>query len=75
MAYLLFIRIRNPILVRMAFRNATRRPGQSLLILMGLMLGTAIIASAFTIGDSVSYSIKSVATESLRYVDELVAVD
>ena len=59
----------------MAFRNATRRPGQSLLIIMGLMLGTAIIASAFTIGDSVSYSIKSVATESLRNVDELVAVD
>ena len=75
LAYPLFIRIRNPILVRMAFRNATRRPGQSLLIIMGLMLGTAIIASAFTIGDSVSYSIKSVATESLRYVDELVAVD
>ena len=75
LAYPLFIRIRNPILVRMAIRNATRRPGQSLLIIMGLMLGTAIIASAFTIGDSVSYSIKSVATESLRYVDELVAVD
>ena len=75
LAYLLFIRIRNPILVRMAIRNATRRPGQSLLIIMGLMLGTAIIASAFTIGDSVSYSIKSVATESLRHVDELVAVD
>ena len=74
-AYLLFIRIRNPILVRLAFRNATRRPGQSLLIIMGLMLGTGIIASAFTIGDSVSYIIKSVATESLRYVDELVAVD
>ena len=61
--------------MRLAIRNATRRPGQSLLIIMGLMLGTAIIASAFTIGDSVSYSIKSVATESLRYVDELVAVD
>ena len=75
LAYLLFIRIRNPILVRMAIRNATRRPGQSLLIIMGLMLGTATIASAFTIGDSVSYSIKSVATESLRNVDELVAVD
>ena len=46
MAFLLFIRLRNPILVRMAFRNALRRPGQSLLILMGLMLATAIISSA-----------------------------
>ena len=32
MAFLLFIRLRNPILVKMAFRNALRRPGQSLLI-------------------------------------------
>ena len=46
MAFLLFIRLRNPILVKMAFRNALRRPGQSLLILMGLMLATAIISSA-----------------------------
>ena len=66
MAFLLFIRLRNPILVKMAFRNALRRPGQSLLILMGLMLATAIISSAFTIGDSVTYSIKNIATESLR---------
>ena len=50
----------------MAFRNALRRLGQSLLILMGLMLATAIISSAFTIGDSVTYSIKNIATESLR---------
>ena len=28
--------MRNPILVRMAFRNALRRPGQNLLILAGL---------------------------------------
>ena len=75
MAFLLFIRVRNPILVRMAFRNAVRRPGQSLLILMGLMLATAIISSAFTIGDSVTYSIKNVATESLRSLDELLVVD
>ena len=75
MAFLLFIRLRNPILVKMAFRNALRRPGQSLLILMGLMLATAIISSAFTIGDSVTYSIKNIATESLRSLDELLVVD
>lgn len=75
MAFLVFIRIRDPILVRMAFRNARRRPGQSLLILVGLMLATAIISSAFTVGDSVSYSIKRVATESLRSLDEFVVVD
>ena len=75
MAFLLFIRLRNPILVKMAFRNALRRPGQSLLILLGLMLATAITSSAFTIGDSVTYSIKNIATESLRSLDELLVVD
>ncbi len=75
MAFLVFIRLRDPILFRMAFRNARRRPGQSLLILVGLMLATAIISSAFTVGDSVSYSIKRVATESLRSLDEFVVVD
>ena len=74
-AFLLYIRLRNPILVRMAFRNVLRRPGQSLLILVGLMLATAIISSAFTIGDSVTYSIKKNAAASLRALDELLVVD
>ena len=74
-AFLLFIRIRNPILVRMAFRNVLRRPGQSLLILSGLMLATAIISSAFTIGDSVTYSIKLTAAEALRSTDQTLRVD
>ncbi len=75
LAFLAFIRVRNPILVRMAYRNVVRRPGQTLLILGGLMLATAIIASAFTIGDSVTYSIKNSAAESLRAVDEMIWVD
>ena len=74
-AFLLFIRVRNPILVRMAFRNVLRRPGQSMLILGRLMLATAIIASAFTVGDSVTHSIKNSASTSLRAVDELLVVD
>ena len=74
-AFLFYINLRNPILVRMAFRNVLRRPGQSLLVLVGLMLATAIISSAFTVGDSVTFSIKRVATDSLRSLDELVVVD
>jgi len=74
-AFLVFIRIRNPILVRMAFRNVFRRPGQSMLILSGLMLATAIISSAFTIGDSVTYSIKITAAEAFRSMDQVLQVD
>ncbi len=74
-AFLIYVRVRNRILVRMAFRNVYRRPGQSLLIISGLMLATAIISCAFTVGDSVTYSIKKDAAESIRSLDELVVDD
>ncbi len=74
-AFLLYIRLRDPILVRMAVRNVLRRPGQSLLIIAGLMLATAIISSAFTVGDSVTYSLKNTAAESIGPLDVLVVVD
>ena len=74
-AFLLYILVRDRILVLMAFRNVMRRPGQSLLILAGLMLATAIISSAFTVGDSVTYSLKNAAAESVGPLDELVVLD
>ena len=40
-AFLAFIGLRDPILVRMAFRNVRRRPARSALIITGLMLATA----------------------------------
>ena len=72
---LVFIAVRNPILVRMALRNFLRRPARSALIIVGLMLATAIISSAFTTGDSVTFSIKKTAVDSLRSLDELIRVD
>ena len=72
---LLYIAVRNPILVRMAFRSVWRRPARSLLIIVGLMLATAIISSAFTTGDSVTFSIKSSAVADLRFLDEVIRID
>ena len=72
---LLFIAVRNPILVRMSFRNVWRRPARGVLIVVGLMLATAIISSAFTTGDSVTFSIKRNATDNLRSLDEFIRVD
>ena len=72
---LLYIALRNPILVRMAFRSVWRRPARSALIIVGLMLATAIISSAFTTGDSVTFSIKSSAVEDLRSLDEIIRID
>ncbi len=72
---LLFILVRNMILVKMALRQVLRRPARGLLVVVGLMLATAIIMSAFTTGDSMTYSVKSSVTDSLRTMDELIQVD
>ena len=72
---LVYIAVRNPVLVRMAFRSVWRRPARSVLIIVGLMLATAIISSAFTTGDSVTYTIKSSAVEDLRFLDEIIRID
>jgi len=73
--FLTYIIVRNPILVRMAFRNVIRRPARTGLIVSGLMLATAIISIAFTTGDSVTYSIKNQATEALRQLDMYIGID
>ena len=74
-AILLFILIRDNVLVRMALRNVVRRPMRGLLVVVGLMLATAIISSAFTTGDSMTQSIKVNATQSLRALDETIRLD
>ena len=54
--------LRNRILVKLAVRSVGRRPGRSALIVVGLMLGTTIIAAALTTGDTMSHTIRSTAS-------------
>ena len=72
---LAFIALRDPVLVRMAMRNVTRRPARGVLIVIGLMLATAIITSAFTTGDSITFSIKKSVTDNLLSLDEIIQID
>ena len=67
------IAARNRIFLRLGVRNAKRRPGRSTLIVVGLMLGTAIIAAALATGDTMTQTIRSSAISSLGQTDELVA--
>ncbi len=71
----LLIAIRRPLLVRMGLRNAIRRPAQTALIVVGLMLSTLIISAAFSTGDTVGYSVTNEIYGSLRGVDYLVGFD
>ena len=65
--------LRNRVLFRLAIRNATRRRARSALIVIGLMLGTTIIAAALATGDTMSHTIRATATQSLGYTDEVIA--
>ena len=64
---------RNRILLKLGLRNVGRRRGRSALIVVGLMLGTTIIASALVTGDTVSHTIRSTVFTSLGATDEVIA--
>ena len=65
--------IRNRVLVRLGVRNVGRRRARSALIIVGLMLGTTIIASVLATGDTMSHTIRSTAVQALGGTDEVVA--
>ena len=59
---------------KLAFRNIPRRPGRTVLIVLGLMLGTLIVSAAFSTGDTMSHTIRSSVLTSLGNVDEIISV-
>src|SRR5919202_1892023 len=65
---------RNPIVVRLAWRNVPRRPGFAALITLGLTIGTIILSSAFTTGDTMSQSVRTVVAGVLGSADEVVFI-
>ena len=65
--------LRNRILLKLAVRNVGRRRGRSALIVVGLMLGTTIIAAALTTGDTMNNTIRATAVDALGETDETIA--
>jgi len=61
--------LRHRLLGRLAVREAVRRKGQTLLVVVGLMVGTGAITSALVAADSVDDSSRDVALHSWGYVD------
>jgi putative ABC transport system permease protein len=66
--------IRNPLLPRLAWRNLPRRPGFAVLITLGLTIGTVILSSAFTTGDTMSQSVRTVVAGVLGSADEVAFI-
>lgn len=65
----------SPISRRLALRSIVRRPRETLLVLVGTLLGTAIMTSSLVVGDSFSASIRQTAFTQLGPVDESISTD
>jgi putative ABC transport system permease protein len=65
----LYDAVRRPSLRRLAVRNIVRRPGEATLVVLGAMLGTAIICTSFIVGDTFGQSIRNIAPAKLGEVD------
>jgi putative ABC transport system permease protein len=67
------IALRNTVLLKMGLRNIPRRRGRSALIVLGLMLGTAIISAALFTGDTMATAVRSSVFERLGQTDLIVS--
>src|SRR4030095_1272292 len=65
--------LRNRVLLKLGVRNVGRRRARSALIVVGLMLGTTIIAAALATGDTMNHTIRSTATRALGETDQIVS--
>ena len=62
----------NRIVLKIGLRNIPRRPAQTALIVVGLMLSTLIISSALGTGDTMNHSIRLGVTKGLGEIDEIL---
>ena len=58
--------LRNRVFLRLGIRNVGRRRSRTLLILIGLMLGTALISAALNTGDTLAHTVRSVGHDVAR---------
>ena len=72
MAVVGWLALRNRVMVRLGLRNIPRRRGQTILIIIGVMLSTVIIAASLGTGDTLGVSIRNEAIRSLSTIDEVV---
>jgi putative ABC transport system permease protein len=68
-----FIALRRPFLRKLALRQIARRRGEATLVVVGSVLGTAIIIGSLIVGDTLNFSVRQAAYDNLGPVDEIVS--
>lgn len=61
-----------PVFLRLGVRQLPRRPAQTVLIVCGLMLSTALVTASLTTGDTITHAIRGAAVGELGRLDEVV---
>lgn len=67
--------MRNRVAFKMGVRNIPRRRAQTILIVLGLMLGTLLFSASFTTGDTLTHSFRVQALKTIGEVDVIVEAD
>ena len=70
-----FLALLNRIIFKIGLRNIPRRPAQTALIVVGLMLSTLIISSALGTGDTIGHSIRNEVVKGLVEIDEILTAN
>src|SRR5579884_786414 len=69
---MIYLGVRNPVLLRLGLRNTLRHPTQSLIIIAGLVLSTGLITTFIALPDSLNASTVADRLARVGYVDEAV---
>ena len=67
------VAIRNQFLIKLSLRNIPRRRTQSVLIIVGLMLSSTIVAASLAIGDTITASIREAVLDAIGDIDITVS--
>src|SRR5207249_11458248 len=62
-----------PLLARLAARNIRRRTTRVVIVILGLLVGTAVISSSLVVGDTLSYIFLEDVYVRLGAIDEIVS--
>ena len=63
---------KNKILFKMGVKNFSRRPKETVIVIVGLLVSTAIISGSFIAGETVNYIIEKATYDALGTIDETV---
>jgi len=70
-----FFAMRNRVMFKIALRNIPRRPAQTALIILGLMLATLLFSASLATGDTLANSIRVSALQEIGQVDVVIEAE